>query len=86
MWEGKIFGVMCCMNTGTKRVVMLIQPGRPSTAGMKSLNQEISKSKNHQIKKQHFQDKLNVNLKQYKSFLTTVGLLRRTMYHKDMKI
>ena len=56
------------MKTGTERVVMLIQAGRRPTAGIKSLNQEISKSKNHGIKKQHSKATLDVNLKpQHKS-------------------
>ena len=51
--DGKKVWLLVCMNTGTERVVMLIQAGRRPTAEMKSLNQEISKSKNHGIKKQH---------------------------------
>ena len=84
--DGKKVWLLVCMNTGTERVVMLIQAGRRPTAEMKSLNQEISKSKNHGIKKQHSKTWCESGTATQKvggeGFLTMAGLWGRTMFHK----
>ena len=89
--DGKKVWLLVCMNTGTERVVMLIQAGRRPTAEMKSLNQEISKSKNHWIKKQHSKTWCESGTTTQKvggeGFLTIAGLSGRTMsFKKDLKI